>query len=326
MNGLQLLSEKNAEADETIEKGGTLGEYIAVIVTALFFAGIDVFKEFHSAAIVPPPWVDNVAKVEPTVLSSLLLSYVIFERLKVLGPTKRKIERIERTCKRLNSIPTDSEVSRLLGVATASVVDQLSSAVTVKINDSAEATYTHFLRILDSVETAKPHTIKILRHAIFHAESARDTVKEDDQPYFADFVQRMKAVSASDGSDRWDVRTLYNVTHVDRLNVILGRLSLGKVGYRVRSMCLPDFFPVFSPMIVDDQHVFLAVLEEGKNRVSKSVYMHGDKAARLFADYFDVLWADSRRVKTLAEDGTINEEGIKELTVAVNNVRNCSHI
>jgi hypothetical protein len=281
----------NAEKDkdpDKIEWGRAIGEGFAVLATALLVASAAIIDVVHP--ITELPWVHKIAELEPTVIALALLTYVALERWKVLGPTKKKVDGIQATCKKLNSIPNFEQLSSMLDGMTAKIVGQLSSKTSLTINDTAEDTYLHILRILDSVEKAKLSEVKTLRHSIFHAEGARDTTPEDDQPYFVEFRQKMKTVSASAGRNRWDVKVLYNITHIDRLNVILNeRLDLGTEGYRVRAMCLHDFFPVFSPMIIDDQHVFLAVLEEGKNRVSRSVYMRGEKAARFFADYFDEL-------------------------------------
>jgi len=314
----QRSSIENETEPEPLEKWRKVGKYIAGFLIVVLVVSVKIFDVFHPVA--EQPWIHRIAEIEPTVLAALLLTYVFFERLKLLGPTKKKVDSIADACVTLSSVPRRSELSSLLDAATANVVEQLSSPVSVRMNESAEATYTHILRVLESVEKAKSHTVKTLRHGIFHAEGARNTTSEDDQSYFAAFREKMKQVSASDGANRWNVNVLYNVTHADRLSVILDeRLNLGTAGYKVRAMCLPDFSPVFSPMIVDDQHVFLAVFEEGKNRVSKSVYMHGQKAAKFFADYFDTLWAD-QRVKILRKEGINNQQGIKELKASIRDI------
>jgi hypothetical protein len=297
------------------EKLSALGEYIGSFFIVLILASIKLFDVIHPVA--EWKWIHKVAEIEPTVLAAALVTFIVFERWKVLGPTRKAVHNIEVACEKMKSVPDVSQVSDLLDASLTRVVDQLSSRTTLKINETAEDTYKNILAVFKSVEHDKPHTLKTLRHGIFHAEGARNSTPEDDQPYFAAFRDKMKEMSASNGANRWNVNVLYNVTHSDRLRVILSeRLDLGSVGYKIRAMCLHDFSPVFSPMIVDDQHVFLAVFEEGKNRVSKSVYMHGERATKFFADYFDALWAD-RRVKMLREEGVNNQQGIEELKVAV---------
>jgi hypothetical protein len=311
-----MSSPSPKEAQETDRKGAEFsrgfGESVALIALALVAATATIIDVVHP--IPGLPWVHKVAEIEPTVIAGVLLIYVLFERWKLLGPTKRKVESIEGASLRLNSIPDREEISRLFDRATSNVVERLSSKTTLVINETAEETYTQILRVLEAVERDKPSKLKKLRHGIFHAQGAHNAQPEDNQPYFADFIEEMKRVSRS---ELWDVKVLYNVTHAHRLNVVLAeRLDLGDVRYAVRAMCFDNFFPVFSPMIIDDQHVFLAVFGEGKSRVSKSVYLRGEKAARFFADYFDSFWADDR-VKKLREDGSNNARGIEELKVEV---------
>ncbi len=302
---------------ESSEKNHTIGEYVVGIIIVLAVAVVKTIDVLHPVADWPS--MHKIAEIEPTLLAAGLLTYVVFERLKFLGPTKKRVDRIAIDCAKLSEIPGREEITRLLNNSTAHVVEHLSNKVSVRMNDTAEATYKHILRVVESVEANKNHTVKNLRMGVFHAAGARNTTPEDTQQYFIDFSNKMRQMASSDEANRWNVKVLYNVTHPDRLSVILDRLKLGSAGYKVRALSLPDFLPVFSPMIVDEEHVFLAVFEEGKSRVSKSVYLHGPKAAKFFTEYFETLWSDNR-VKILREEGTLNGTGIADVEDAVQTI------
>lgn len=131
----------------------------------------------------------------------------------------------------------------------------------------------------------------------------------------ADFVTVIAERIASP-SEPWRVRQLVNIVSLERLDQVVARqLALEGEHNEVRAIVEPGALPVFSPLVVANQHVFLALDDDRLFRAKSGVYLNGREAARWALSYFDDLW--NRAQWTLRDQVGRRDEDIDELRAAL---------
>ena len=117
-------------------------------------------------------------------------------------------------------------------------------------------------------------------------------------------------------AERWHVRQLVNIVSSERLEQILSRPTFAAgEDHDVRAIVEPGSLPMFSPLIVGNQHVFLALDDERLFRAKSAVYLHGREEARWAMAYFDELW--NRTPWQLRDRVGPRDDEIAELQVAL---------
>lgn len=319
------MDDHKSEVHFVVTTVGRWGRRLGKILTVIIVLVVTFCQVVHVLEVSPLKgwsYVPKLAEIAPTTLAAALLAYLIFERLEILAPTKKEVSSISSALTKLSNLANREDISKLFNEATSEIINQAGSSATVAVCLTAEATYRRNLRIIKSVERKKPTSPKKFLHGIFIAADAPATSSQGTEPdYYVEFKNKMAEMAASSGNSRWDVNVLYNIVSPDRLKVVESRLSLGDEGYEVRAICLHSLPPIFSPMIMDNQDVLLAVFEESNNRVSRSIHIQDEKTAEFFADYFRRLWefdAPPNRVFRLRSSGKTNHNELDALRELVN--------
>ena len=155
--------------------------------------------------------------------------------------------------------------------------------------------------------------------ASLHGHIGRRTTQEPTQTELgvalADFVAAMsERITATNAP--WHVRELVNIVSLERFELASSRqLAFEGEHHEVRAIVEPGALPVFSPLVVANQHVFLALDDERLFRAKSGVYLGGRGAARWALGYFDDLW---NRAQWQLRDQVGRREGeIADLRAAV---------
>jgi hypothetical protein len=121
----------------------------------------------------------------------------------------------------------------------------------------------------------------------------------------------------TDEEEPWQVRQLVNVTSKERLEQIRERqLSTDGPHYEVRALVDPHSLNVFSPLIISDCHVFLALDDQKYFRASSALHFGTPKMARWMLRYFDSLW--DRAPFRLRDQAGVDETEVDRLVSALN--------
>jgi hypothetical protein len=170
---------------------------------------------------------------------------------------------------------------------------QLSS---VDSYDSRDAVYSAIVQAVRTVEldAACPKTIFV---GALHGHSGKRRLSRfSSNPVFAAFDQEMLRCVKSSGPGMWRVRELYNITTKDRLDEIVGWLQQteSEDGYEVRAYCEPSSIGHLAPLVIGNQHAFLALEDDRYFRVTAGLDLHDPAAVAFVQRYCDMLWGDSR--------------------------------
>lgn len=106
------------------------------------------------------------------------------------------------------------------------------------------------------------------------------------QMFAAAFTQRV-----SNEAQPWTLKQVVNVMTEQRLDQVLGRqLELKGRKHYVRAYSSSALFPVISPLIIGNHHVFLALDDDRLFRAASAVWIEGLEAAAWARQYFDRVW------------------------------------
>jgi hypothetical protein len=164
-------------------------------------------------------------------------------------------------------------------------------------------------------------TLRKIALASLHGQGGRRSKIEPPQDArvgkaFAAFMDAMMH-RITDEEEPWQVRQLVNVTSKERLEQIRERqLSTDGPHYEVRALVDPHSLNVFSPLIISDCHVFLALDDQKYFRASSALHFGTPKMARWMLRYFDSLW--DRAPFRLRDQAGVDETEVDRLVSALN--------
>jgi hypothetical protein len=222
------------------------------------------------------PIVIVLAHLAVPLLLGIILTYVVLERFTVL-----------------KDLPTDTTLSKELETKIAGLLSQLREPNRVTICATQEETYSEIVKTISRLN-ATVSGQKDMWHAILHGSATPEGVPQPPKPaHLEEFDRALDICVRSTGKDRWFVHQFYNITTLQRLEVVGERLTRGIEGFEVRAVCLPGLLPVFSPLIVGEEDAFLAIIDSAGYRVEASIHLHGKKAVGFVTTYFRDLWDKS---------------------------------
>jgi hypothetical protein len=236
------------------------------------------------------PVIVVLAELAVPLVLGIILTYIVLERFTVL-----------------KDLPTGASLSKELETKIAGLRNQLREPNRVTIYETQEETYSELVKTINRVNSTVSGQ-KNIWHAILHGSAIPEGSPQPPKPAHLElFDQAIDMCVRSTGKDRWFVRQFYNVTTLQRLEVLKGRLSCVTEGFEVRAVCSPGLLPVFSPLIVSEEDAFLAIIDSAGYRVEASIHLHGKQAIRFATMYFADLW-EKREYDLRTAVGVRNEE------------------
>lgn len=268
-----------------------------VIATGLTLVAATCLHLFGGALVARHPELkDFVKSAQDIVVLFLLaeiLAYLIEERLTVL-----------------RDVPTETRLRAIIDSNQDKLIDALARPSEITVYSTPEEVYRALKTTIDRVSGTVSGEKQML-HGILHTSLAlKQQVKNTTLPqesYYSDFDEAITACVKSKGAGRWNVQQIYNITTLERLGVVEGRIQWGTEGYEVRGMVAPDLIPCFSPFVAGEEDAFLAIIDGPNYRVGAALHLHGREATQLITKYFRLLWDEGVRLRT--EKG-INEDGL----------------
>jgi len=270
------------------------------VAFALIFAAAKIVEQTELLDASNNAWIHRLAELSATALSVEILAFLILEYIGALIPTRNALKNIvlpiltelQNRTTHLEKVANQEVLERLLTEQTANIVSRLKQPSMVIVNQTPEETYTDVVKTVRLITRQKPDQKKLMLHGFFHAAQAKYTESQtDDLPqYFRDFKEEMKRCVESSGIGQWEVRNFYNIASSERLDEVKSRLGWGSEGYEVRAVCMKNAIPMFSPLLLDESDVFLAIFEATNKRVGPSIHIHGHEAAKFFREYYEALW------------------------------------
>jgi hypothetical protein len=120
------------------------------------------------------------------------------------------------------------------------------------------------------------------------------------------------------GGRQWSIRTLYNVTNLERLGVVESYLARIDTAERVeiRAFCSRDPIPMIAPMLIGPDHCFLGREDDRYYRAKDGVYLRSRELADWCAEYYESIWNDRRTFVIRTPQG-FSADGLDELRQAV---------
>jgi hypothetical protein len=156
------------------------------------------------------------------------------------------------------------------------------------------------------------------------APSVNPLIRTPQEPeYFTKFKDKMKHCIASKGRSRWDVKNFYNVTSLDRLEMVRDRCEWGEEGFELSAVFMPDSITPISPLIVDDEDTFLAFFEASNYRVSSGIHIRNRVITAFFIAHFGEIWnfniqsARNQPVFRLRREMGIQQQELKRLASTI---------
>jgi hypothetical protein len=204
-------------------------------------------------------------------------------------------------------------------------VSKLREPLQVETYATPEDLYNAIIRVVSRVESEKPDTAKVLRHAIFYSSvQPNSQIGASHEPeYFIPFKEKMKQCVESKGRSRWDVKNFYNVSSPDRFKLVRDRCEWGEEGFEVSAVFMPDSIAPISPLIVDEEDTFLAFFEASNYRVSSGIHVRNRAITAFFIAHFTEIWnfnvqgARNQPVFRLRREMGIQELELKRLESAI---------
>lgn len=203
---------------------------------------------------------ERYAAVATLVIASAVLVYVVRERSESLD-----------------------EIKRLISAGKATVFhdrDQL---------------YDHLVRTLADETYFNKGPRRILHAALHGTDHSRVPDTGTRSASLRAFDEMMNRTVARRGKNSWSIRTIYTVVDESRLEMIVRRLEEQEAydKYEVKALIVSGYAPVM-PLVVGDQHTYLALDDPRYYRAGSGMYIEGKEAASLAAEYFNRLWDDPR--------------------------------
>src|SRR5439155_1497497 len=151
----------------------------------------------------------------------------------------------------------------------------------------------------------------------------RLTIPPVATPAFAGFEAAMVRCAKSFGPNMWQMRELYNISSVERLDQILDRLhtTASDDGYEARAFCLSQAIPHLPLLVIGSSDVLFGVEDPRYYEVRAAIHIVDSAATRLATEYFESLWNDPR-VFILRSAVRLEEENITRLRRTITRLRN----
>ena len=221
--------------------------------------------------------------------TSFLLMYVVIERRSVLDPLERSTAGVAN--------------------ALADIRDRCDTRI--EVLRTREGVYGAIAKVFDEVAT-KPVEERRVHLGAMHGTADR-SMREPEEIALAAFDRWMyKALN----DQSWEVRLLYDVSSVKRLDQIAARLG-PYPSSMVKLLPRRDTVESLSPLIIGLRHVFLGLSDDQLWRVSEVIHIESEAAARVGEDYFLRLWDRSDATLVCEGKGKI-EAGLAKVRRALN--------
>ena len=105
-----------------------------------------------------------------------------------------------------------------------------------------------------------------------------------------------KALAFAVTKRNFQIRELFNINDPERLAMVVGRLEQRDATSEseVKVISISDALPLLAPLVIGEEHVFLALADSRYNRVARAIHLRGKAYADFAKRYFDELWNDER--------------------------------
>ena len=203
--------------------------------------------------------------------------------------------------------------------ATAPWIDDKINEIIKTISDGSVKAYLEDKKLyLACAYILSDEPPSIIRHALLHAHDgkARDYNDVDTKSFHKAFDEALKNCINSSGTGSWKVQTLILVTSLNRLNniekFIKEKFNEGK-NFEVKIYITPKALPYLSPLIIGEEHAFLALDDKSEYRVQDGFHLIGKDSVKLLIEYFDSLWnsKDAIEIRSAIELDEIKLDEIK---------------
>jgi len=239
-----------------------------------------------------------------------------------LGEAKGAISKIMESSnsaeRKIKQLTTRDEMQAMLRNEADVLYRKIASPPELTNLPAASQAYTRAVETIEKINATVRGRQKYLTLCPLYSGVAQPVTRSTstDKAYFDRFDALILQCIASEGTERWNVRLLYNVTSMQRLEMVVKWLSLGTEGYEVKAICSPSAISQLSPMIIDEQDAFLATVNNVSYRVDAAIHLKGKDAVAFVKRFSDSLWESS--VYNLRRDETgINGAEISRLREAV---------
>jgi hypothetical protein len=256
-----------------------------------------------------------------------LLVYVVVERGRILVKIKAALSgergmpnRLDEMKTHLLTVPSADALKSIFDTRLTVAIDQLRALAEAELCATPEEVYTRVIATIKVVERTTA-TKKRLLHGILHHDVAFPQRSDmTEPPYFTEFKKIITSCIGSRGASRWDVKTFYNITSLERLKVIEERLEHGDEGYEVRAISYPNTLPAFSPMVLGEEDAFLGIIEGRSSQIGSALHLHGKGAASFVAEYFFMIWnfeSPDKSMFHLRDERGINSAGVAAIRALI---------
>jgi len=247
--------------------------------------------------------VDFISEIAVTLLACEILFFLIVERSKLLVVMEKqiegstfKIEEIRESTRnaeaKLVELITSNQMKSMLRDEAEVLYRKIVEPPALTNLASAEEAYTTVIETIKRISVTIKGRQKDLILCPLYSGAAQPErrLSSSDQRYFERFDSLMSECIASTGPERWNVRLLFNVTSIERLEMVIQRLDQGTEGYQVRAICVPGMISQLSPMIIDGEDAFLAAINNVSYRVDTAIHLTGKDATAFVKRFVDSLW------------------------------------
>jgi len=240
-------------------------EKVALILTGLAALGVSIAD--FAGALTELPWLAQRIPVFTLLLLALLVTFLAFEQRDYSPRINNKIDQ--------SSVRVMEEIKKLHGAEVLHFdnVTQVYSYVTTKLHGVSKS--------VDDITWGSREAFRT------------NTEKEAYQEY----LKAMEAVCERKNIEYREVSSLTDNHYYDRAKNLIEK------GYYTYNLGYYDItqlsVPLFSFIIFDRQEVVAAFYRHPKLPLPGEVYISitHPLIVRLFGDYFDTLWAGSRKIK-----------------------------
>jgi len=185
--------------------------------------------------------------------------------------------------------------------------------------DTSEITYMKVTQIISQVSLVGRANSKKILHAGFHGYRGQYLSRTDESRKRRKILWEMfdkeilKCINSS-GHGSWSVRSIFNITSEKRLNEIVDLLNncTNAEGFEVKTFFNKNYLPMFSPLVIGNEDVFLAREHPVFSRVNDAIHLHGKEYVKMATEYYESLWSDSEIIVIRSATG-INEDNIENL-------------
>ena len=161
---------------------------------------------------------------------------------------------------------------------------------------SQEDAHSAVIKAIDERAENKKYEKTILLAALHGHSGKRRTLRPESDLSHKAFADTLYKCIESSGKGMWYVRELYNITDEERLEMILKRMQhVGDTeGYEVRAFCLQNVLPQLTPLVVDNEDLFIGWDDPTYYGVRGAMHVRGLEFGQTATEYFNSLWNDKR--------------------------------